>query len=63
MDYGPFGFFCIDPRFGSIDEEKCVVENREWIGDGGCDADGGYNTEECECFFVCVNACCLPPCL
>jgi hypothetical protein len=47
VDYGPFGFFCIDPRFGIIDESKCEVENREWIGDGGCDAEGGYNTEEC----------------
>lgn len=49
-DYGPFGFFCIDPRFGIIDESKCEIENREWIGDGGCDAEGGYNTEECECW-------------
>ncbi len=46
---GPFGFFCINPQYLVIDEEKCVVENREWIGDGGCDAKGGYNMEECEC--------------
>jgi len=47
---GPFGFFCLDPRYSVIDEAKCDVENREWIGDGGCDADGGYNTEECKFF-------------
>jgi hypothetical protein len=48
-DYGPFGFFCIDQRSSSIvmDVEKCQVENREWIGDGGCDADSEYNTPEC----------------
>jgi hypothetical protein len=48
-DYGPFGFFCIDQRSSSIvmDAEKCQVENREWIGDGGCDADSEYNTPEC----------------
>ena len=23
------------------------MKNPEWIGDGGCDADGGYNTQEC----------------
>jgi hypothetical protein len=47
-EVGPFGFFCLDPRYSIIDEAKCVVENREWIGDGGCDVDGGYNTEECK---------------
>jgi hypothetical protein len=46
-EYGPFGFFCIDPRFGNIDEKKCQVDNLEWIGDGGCDTEGGYNTPEC----------------
>jgi hypothetical protein len=48
-DYGPFGFFCLDPRSTTIvvDPEKCQVENREWIGDGGCDIEGGYNTPEC----------------
>ncbi|KAL9180994.1 hypothetical protein ACHAXT_009799 [Thalassiosira profunda] len=46
-DYGPFGFFCLDPRYSIIDEAECGVENREWIGDGGCDADGGYNTAAC----------------
>jgi len=46
-EVGPFGFFCIDPRYRIIDEVQCEVENREWIGDGGCDAEGGYNTEEC----------------
>jgi hypothetical protein len=43
-EFGPFGFFCIDPRFATIDKEKCQVENPEWIGDGGCDTEGGYNT-------------------
>ena len=47
-EVGPFGFFCLDPRYSIINVEKCQVENREWLGDGGCDADGGYNTEECE---------------
>jgi hypothetical protein len=47
-EVGPFGFFCLDPRYSVIDEEKCKVENRGWIGDGGCDAEGGYNTEECK---------------
>jgi len=46
-EYGPFGFFCLDPRFGNMDEKKCQVENLEWIGDGGCDTAGGYNTPEC----------------
>lgn len=46
-DLGPFGFFCIDPRYKIIEEGGCDVENREWIGDGGCDAEGGYNTREC----------------
>eukprot|EP00956_Cyclotella_meneghiniana_P011122 scaffold15565_cov41-Cyclotella_meneghiniana.AAC.4 len=48
-DYGPFGFFCLDPRSSSIviDAEKCLVENREWIGDGGCDGGSEYNTPEC----------------
>jgi hypothetical protein len=48
-DYGPFGFFCLDPRSGSIvvNAETCQVENREWIGDGGCDGDSEYNTPEC----------------
>lgn len=49
-DVGPFGFFCLDPRYSIIDEENCKVENRGWIGDGGCDAEGGYNTEECKYF-------------
>ncbi|KAL7442108.1 hypothetical protein ACHAXH_006644 [Discostella pseudostelligera] len=42
--YGPFGFYCIDPRYSTIDE-SCTAENREWIGDGGCDAE--FNTEAC----------------
>ena len=54
-EVGPFGFFCLDPRYSVIDESKCDVENREWIGDGGCDADGGYNTEECK--FVVLFSC------
>lgn len=44
-DYGPFGFFCLDPRYGSIDEEECNADNREWVGDGGCDPD--YNNAAC----------------
>jgi len=51
-EVGPFGFFCLDPRYSVIDETRCDVENREWIGDGGCDADGGYNTEECKFLFL-----------
>jgi len=43
--YGPFGFYCIDPQYAHIDEDRCQAENREWIGDGGCDPD--YNTEAC----------------
>ena len=45
--YGPFGFYCLDPLYGgdAIDEEACGAENREWVGDGGCDPD--YNTAEC----------------
>jgi len=43
--YGPFGFYCIDPQYARIDEDRCLAENREWIGDGGCDPD--YNTEAC----------------
>ncbi len=54
-EVGPFGFFCLDPRYSIIDEEKCKVENRGWIGDGGCDAEGGYNTKECKYFFCFVS--------
>jgi len=43
--YGPFGYFCLDPRYSAINAEKCEVEHREWVGDGGCDAE--YNVEEC----------------
>jgi len=43
--YGPFGYYCLDPRYSAIDEEACNAENREWVGDGGCDPD--YNTQEC----------------
>ena len=45
--YGPFGFYCLDPQHGgtAIDEERCGAENREWVGDGGCDPE--YNTAEC----------------
>jgi len=43
--YGPFGFYCLDPRYGNIDEDACGADNREWVGDGGCDPD--YNTQEC----------------
>jgi hypothetical protein len=43
--YGPFGYYCLDPRYGNINEEACGAENREWVGDGGCDPE--YNTAEC----------------
>ena len=43
--YGPFGYYCIDPQYSTIDEVKCNAENREWVGDGGCDPE--YNTAEC----------------
>jgi len=44
--YGPFGYYCLDPRYGpAIDEGACAAENREWVGDGGCDPE--YNTAEC----------------
>jgi len=44
--YGPFGYYCIDPRHGpSVDEDACSAENREWVVDGGCDPE--YNTAEC----------------
>jgi len=46
-EIGPFGFFCLDPRYSIIDEDKCAVADREWIGDGGCDSEGDYNTAEC----------------
>ncbi len=42
--YGPFGFYCIDPQYSTIDE-NCTAENREWIGDGGCDEE--FNTQAC----------------
>jgi len=43
--YGPFGFYCLDPSFSAIEEDACGAENREWVGDGGCDPE--YNTVEC----------------
>jgi hypothetical protein len=42
--YGPFGFYCIDPQYSTV-EEDCTNENREWIGDGGCDEE--FNTQAC----------------
>ena len=42
--YGPFGFYCLDPQYSTIDE-NCTTENREWIGDGGCDEE--FNTQAC----------------
>jgi len=46
-DYGPFGFYCLDPAHGggAIDEEACGAERREWVGDGGCDPE--HNTAAC----------------
>jgi hypothetical protein len=45
-EFGPFGYFCVDPQYTNIDEEECTAENREWIGDGGCDPE--YNTSACD---------------
>jgi len=66
--YGPFGFFCLDPQFSKIDAAACNVENREWIGDGGCDSDSnipecGYDNGDCcrqtcdveKAYFECGN--------
>lgn len=44
-EFGPFGFYCLDPQHAYIDEKECKTENREWIGDGGCDPE--YNTKAC----------------
>jgi hypothetical protein len=44
-DYGPFGYYCIDPDYSSMDVNACQAENREWIGDGGCDPE--YNNAAC----------------
>jgi hypothetical protein len=49
-EYGPFGFFCIDPAVDEeyIDPEVCVVSDRTKVGDGLCDAGVEmYNTEAC----------------
>ena len=49
-EYGPFGFFCIDPAVDEeyIDPEVCVVLDRTKVGDGLCDAGVEmYNTEAC----------------
>ena len=43
--YGPFGYYCLDPQYSTIDDNACDAENKEWIGDGGCDPD--YNTAAC----------------
>jgi hypothetical protein len=44
-EFGPFGFYCIDPLYTNIEVDDCIAENREWIGDGGCDPE--YNTKPC----------------
>ncbi len=49
-EYGPFGFFCIDPAVDEeyIDPEVCVVSDRTKVGDGLCDAGVEmYNTAAC----------------
>ena len=49
-EYGPFGFFCIDPAVDEeyIDPEVCTVSDRTKVGDGLCDAGVEmYNTEAC----------------
>ena len=46
---------CLDPFSTSIEviaieskeDTACDVENPEWIGDGWCDSNEGYNTESC----------------
>ena len=46
-EFGPFGFYCLDPRYSIIDDEACDAANKEWIGDGGCDPE--YNTQAVSC--------------
>lgn len=38
-------YFCQDPNSSSFD--ICGVEYPEYIGDGACDQDAGYNTDKC----------------
>ena len=47
QDYGPFGFYCIDPSQGEavISSTLCVTDEKYRIGDGRCDL--MYNTHEC----------------
>ena len=49
-DYGPFGFFCINPTVDDyIDPELCTVPDRIKIGDGRCDSGVEmYNSEACK---------------
>ena len=56
-EFGPFGFYCLDPQHAYIDEKECKTENREWIGDGGCDPE--YNTKACGWD---VGDCCAETC-
>ncbi|KAL3809006.1 hypothetical protein ACHAXA_000286, partial [Cyclostephanos tholiformis] len=46
-EYGPFGFFCIDPSQGeaAISTALCETDEKYRIGDGRCDV--MFNTAEC----------------
>merc|ERR1711923_570205 len=33
---------------GTPAKNSCQVAHQSWVGDGWCDASGGYNTPECE---------------
>jgi len=67
-EYGPFGFFCLDPSQGDdvIDSNRCNGVERERIGDGKCNP--MYNTAECNfdggdcCEETCDNVFAFYPC-
>ncbi|KAL7499060.1 hypothetical protein ACHAWT_008020 [Skeletonema menzelii] len=45
-DYGPFGFYCVDPsQEDSIDKNACTDVRKDSIGDGRCNPE--YNTVGC----------------
>ena len=46
QDYGPFGFYCIDPAQGdSVIDSRCDVDDKYQISDGKCNK--ALNTPEC----------------
>jgi len=47
QDYGPFGFYCVDPAQGDfvIDSISCDVDEKHRIADGKCNP--SLNTPEC----------------